>query len=470
MRSHFLVTAHTDYVGLQTIFIAIPGTKNHGHDYIPLALQKGASTIVIQHDQTITSDIYRAIDDAGAFLITVPNARQALAELSAQAYGYPAARLKIIGITGTKGKTTTTCALAHILASAGHATAMISTVHNKINETLYAASLTTPQPDYLHAFFEECVRQEVEYVVMEVSAQAVSMHRVDGISFDAVVFTNFSQEHAEFYNSQEDYFAAKVALLERVKPIGFSILNVDDQAVQSLLLNRENAYAISCAYEGADYYAKLMATDLSGTKFQLSYGSSVLEFETPLLGKFNVYNSLAAVAVAHNLKIDMFRVYNSLATIPAIPGRLERYQLPNGAQCIIDYAHTPSSYEALLTLLRGLSDHLIVVFGCGGDRDTTKRPAMGKIASELADRVILTSDNPRSEDPGMIMQEIAAGVAAKNTHKIMYEIDREKAIRRAYALSGATSIIALLGKGPDEYQIFGSSKSPFSEKKIIYAL
>ena len=466
----FPVTAHTDFVGKASTFIAISGTENNGIDYISLALQKGAKTIVVQHDQELTSDIYRAIDDADAFLITVPNARAALAQFSAQAYGYPSIKLKIIGITGTKGKTTTAFTLEHILMSAGHKTALITTVHNKINDSIYKSPLTTPQPDYLHAFFAECVEQKVEYLVMEVSAQAVSMHRIDGISFDAVIFTNFSQEHAEFYETQSDYFGAKVELLDRVKPTGFCVLNVDDPEVQSLLMGRENAIAISCEYSGDDYYAWLIKTDLSSTSFELKYGSSELEFETNLVGRFNLYNVLSAIAVADRLKIDLFLVYNALANISLIPGRLERYELSNGAQCIIDYAHTPSSYQALLSMLRVQTDNLIVVFGCGGGRDHTKRPEMGRIASEIADQVILTSDNPRNEDPDQIIDDIVFGVTKENQPKIIRELDREKAIKKAHAQSKKGSIIAILGKGPDEYQIEAGQTIPFSEKQIVKEL
>ena len=439
----FPVACHTNNVGNGSLFVVIKGMKQDGLQFVPRALEQGAHGIVIEHDVVVSDEVENLITQHNALVIRVENSRKALAELSAAALNYPAKKLKIIGITGTKGKSTTTFLLEHILRSAGLKTAMLSTVFNRIKGIDIPTKLTTQQPDYLHVFFNECVNQDVEYVVMEVAAQAFSLHRVEGIEFDAAIFTNFSAEHGEFYATMADYFASKMKIIEHLKPGAPLLINQDDALVASLL----NQYSYS------------------------RYFSENSDFTCPaLLGRFNRYNVSAATHCALELGIDHAVIKTALENFVGVPGRLEKYQLPNGALGIIDYAHNPSSFEAILGELRTLTDNLIVIFGCGGERDSSKRPVMGALASAIADRIIITADNPRSEVLEQINRDIMAGISHENLHKVTIEEDREKAIHQAYKYSQQGSLLVLLGKGPDEYQIIQGVTYPFSEKAILKSL
>lgn len=437
----FPVTCHTRHVGPGSTFVAIKGTKLDGHDYINEARARGATTIITEQD--------------------VPDARLALAQLSAQALDYPTKKLKIIGITGTKGKSTTTYLVEHILSAAGYKTALLSTIKNKILDTWLDTELTTQQPDYLHVFFDQCVKAGVEWVVMEVAAQAFTCHRVHGIEFDITLFTNFSKEHGEFYATEDLYFADKQKLCTQLKPSGVAILNGDDARVAACAVPQGAARLFSL-HDG-----EILANSLEGLTLRI--GDHV--FNAPaLVGTFNAYNILAAYYTVQACGVAPEQISAALRTFKGVPGRLTKYNLPNGAIGFIDYAHNPASFEAVLSTLREYTQQLIVVFGCGGERDKTKRPLMGAIAGQHADVVILTSDNPRSENPSDIIQDIYAGFFDHDWHKIVKECDRERAIRKAYELSHAGSIIVLLGKGPDEYQLIQGVKYSFSEAAILRSL
>lgn len=432
----FPVTCHTRHVGPGSTFVAIKGTKYDGHNFIEEARTRGAAHIVTSADYT--------------------DGRLALAQLSAQALNYPAKKLKIIGVTGTKGKSTTVYLLEHILRSAGVKTALLSTIKNKILDTWLPTELTTQQPDYLQVFFNECVNAGVEWVVMEVAAQAFTCHRVHGIEFDVAVFTNFSKEHGEFYATEDLYFADKQKLFEQLKKTGTALLNGDDTRVAACPVPHGNKQLYSLRD------VEIISNSLAGLVLNIKG----IMLKTPILvGTFNAYNMLAVYYTARALNISEEQISRGMDTFMGVPGRLQKYELPNGATAFIDYAHNPSSFEALFSTLRLYTKHLIVVFGCGGERDKTKRPIMGAIAEQYADVIILTSDNPRSEDPVDIIQDICAGIALK--HKIIKELDRACAIHKAYELSAAGSIIVLLGKGPDEYQIIQGVKYPFSEAAIL---
>lgn len=471
MSKNFLVTSHTKYVGKGSIFVAVKGQKENGIDYIVQALQKGAKTIVIQKDVLLPDEILYVIQSHGAVLARVENPRRALAQLSAQAYGYPAHKVKIIAVTGTKGKTTTSWLLAHLLSQAGKKTALLSTVRNRIGNVELPTELTTPQPDYIHAFLHECVQQEIEWVIMETAAQAASLHRIDGIEFDGALYTNFSPTHAEFYADIEDYFAAKQSILQQVKLISPIILNGDDEQVANLQNNFKQAFCLYRDMPSKDLSFNQLPATL-GLAWQLKYQNKVAMFECPaLIGTFNVYNCAMAAALAITLGIKPTILADGFKTFKGVPGRLERYQLPNGSQCIIDYAHTPSSFKAVLSLLRKMTTNLIVVFGAGGERDRTMRPQLGAIASTIADLVVLTTDNPRRENIQDIITDIQSGIdAITQSKRVVIELDRKEAIKKAYAHSSKGTIIALLGKGPDEYQLIGTTKIPFSERAIVTSL
>jgi len=460
------IACHTKHVKYGSTFVAIKGIKEDGASYIPNALAHGATKIVAQEDAIISEDIKKLIEKNNATLEFVADARLALAQLSAKASGYAHKQLKIIGITGTKGKTSTTFILEHILQKAGYNTASISTVHNKINNTIIKSSLTTEQPDYLHHFFKCCVQNNVEFVVMEVSAQALSLHRVADLEFDAIIFTNFAQEHGEFYESLEDYFAAKCKIFDQLKTNGLAFINCDD-AWGRKILNAHPKFNSLGIVNPANMSANIVNAKKT-LDLLVTHKNKAYKVNCPsIFGYFNTYNILAAFSVSNKLGVSIEECTKHMESFTGIPGRLELYTLKNGARCFIDYAHNPSSYKAALSTLRQMTDDLILVFGAGGERDHERRPIMGGIASQIADTIILTSDNPRTEDPNGILEDIISGILPENRHKIIKELDRKIAIQKACTMAKNTSVITILGKGPDEYQIVGNIKTVFSEKEIL---
>lgn len=464
--SIFPVACHTDNVGQHSTFVAIEGAKQNGVEYIPLALQKGARTIVIQETSIVPDTVLAHIAQSNAHLIRVPDTRAALASLSAAAAEYPAHKLSCIGITGTKGKTTIVYLLEHILRFSGISVARITGVSNSINGHEIPANLTTPQPDYLHQFLKLCVEQNVSHVVMEVAAQALSLHRVDTIAFDRVVFTNIAREHLEFYQNMDDYFSAKCQIFNHLTSNALCYVNGDDERCASLIDN----ITLPIARYGFNDMHEKSAQDFSLHGY-VTITSQNTTYRCPsLIGHYNASNLLAACIIAESYGINPATIQKALATFPTIPGRMEKYSLPNGATCIIDYAHNPSSYEALLSTLRPLTDHLIVLFGASGSRDKGKRPMMGAIAATYADTVILTSDNPGTADIHAIMTDIQAGIAPSHLYKVIKEADRTRAIQRGYELSKPGSLLVLLGKGRDEYQVIGTTKHYFSERNLIQQL
>lgn len=437
----FPVTCHTDYVGKGTTFVAINGQNQNGTRYITQALQKGATTIVLEKNNDIKT-ITEQVKKAKAQLQIVNNARVALASLSAQAAGYPTKKLKLLGITGTKGKTTTAHMLYHCLKKANYNTALLSTIENKIGNTIFEAPLTTPQPDYLHQFFKLCAEHNVKYVVMEVAAQAMTFKRIETLQFDGLIFTNLDREHGELYKTMEDYFAEKCLLFNYKKR---------DAPV---LVNTQNKYGKIVLETNPTFssYTSKQADDYNCPHFP---------------GEFNKSNLAAVIGLCEQLGIANDIVHKAVSTLPPLKGRLEKYELPHNVKVYIDYAHTPASFEALFKTVRPWTDNLIIVFGAGGGKDHHKRPLMGAVAAKYADVIVLTSDNPRNESPRAIVKDIVAGFAKEETHKIIVELDRKKAIEKAYKKAQPNTIILLLGKGPDEYQIEKNSKTNFSEREII---
>ncbi len=469
--THYPVACHTKNVGKGSTFVAIPGFKQNGIAYIPQALDQGASTIVVAQHEQLSPDVIALIHQHKARLMLVQDTRLALAQLSAQAAGHPAQKLRIIGITGTKGKTTTAFMIEHVLRTAGYRTALLGTVKNSIMDHNLGVELTTQQPDYLHQFFNVCVDENIDYVVMEVAAQGLSMHRVHGIEFDGIIFTNFSQEHAEFYQSQDDYLAAKLQIFKSRKGQAPVVINTDDK--QGEIITNQHPDFISYGMRAQGVRIGVDEKDgQEGLNFHITWKQhrSVHFASSAFIGLYNVYNMAAALILAQALGIKEDVLVYASASCGKVPGRMDRYVLRNGAQCIIDHAHTPSSFESVLSTLRSLTQQLIVVFGCGGERDAIKRPLMGSRAVAHADVVVLTTDNPRSEKPEAIIADIMQGIGDGDQRKVIVIHDRKEAIEYAYNRSRMGSIIALLGKGSDEYQHVGTVKTPFSEAAIIKSL
>jgi len=454
------VTCHTAYVGNGSTFVAIKGYTQDGVAFIPEALKKGARTIVVAHDAIVSDEMQMAIVQHNATLQVVDDARKALATLSAQAHGYPADKLQIIGITGTKGKTTTAFLVHHLLNQAGIKAALISTVHNQIGETIYKKVLTTPQPDYLHMFFALCIEQGVTHVVMEVAAQALSLHRVHGVAFAVGAFTNIAHEHMEFYASMQEYFQAKARLLEHMKADATVVCNGDDAWLGELVLPESIRHISIQMHQIAVASVDPIAFSYQGHMFKVP----------ALIGRFNIYNACMSSAIAQACGISVASIEQAFLTFTGVKGRLQKHVMPNGAMCYIDYAHTPDSYAQVLQLLSAMTDHLIVVFGCSGGKDMFKRPKMGAIAVTYAQHIILTADNPAHEDPMAICHDIMAGIAMHEKKRVVCELDRAQAIALAYAMSKKGSIIAILGKGPDEWQIEGDKRYFFSDTATVQQL
>lgn len=450
------VTAHTDYVGPGTTFVVIQGFTTNGAQYIPQALAQGATTIVVEtgvHIPPISQNI---------LVNRVSNARQALAELSAQAWGFPARRLKIFGVTGTKGKTTTCFVLDRFLSAAGYRTGLITTAGSYIAGVPVGSFLTTPSPDHLHALLAQCVQQQVSHVVLEVSAHALSLYRVFGIEFAGIIFTNLDQEHQEFYSTLEEYYQAKLKIFDQRTPGAWAIVNGDNEWAVRAAQERENSIILKTPSIILDTLTELIV------KIELDPTRTVTVKTGSLCGVYNSYNIGCAVLCAYYCAhISLEIMADALREKLIVPGRFEQILLNNRACAIIDYAHNPSSYHAVLQAVRPYTDNLIIVFGCGGERDSSKRPIMGSIAAQYGDTVIITSDNPRSEDPAVIIADIYKGVPDECKNKIVIEPDRAQALRIGYSRSGPGSIIMILGKGPDEYQLIKGIKYPFSERVIM---
>lgn len=458
------ITLNSKKVGSGSIFVAIQGMRDDGVNYIPEAIARGAVEIIIADSVILDEPIMVLCEEHNVTLTRVKNTRKALAERAAHVHGYPAQKLHCIGITGTKGKTTTSWIAYHLLMQAGHRAALLSTVENRMGTVTYATELTTQQPDYMQAFLRACVNEGITHVVIEVAAQALTQHRVLGIPFAHVAWLNFSQEHGEFYASERDYWNAKLRLFEQVVPGGTIIIPADDARFAKICSRQDVTYS---RWSSANTMA--VAVNNVGAYVVCRYDDK--EYRCPhLLGRHNSANLLVALMLVHAAGVSPDVMHNLLENFAGIPGRLNWYALPNGARACVDYAHNPASFEATLSALRECTSHLVVIFGAGGERDAARRPIMGAIAARYADIIFLTTDNPRSEDPYVICYDIMQGIAENMRYKVVEELDREKAIYDACKIAQHDTIIALLGKGPDEYQLVHGRKHFFSERAIITSM
>lgn len=469
----FPVTCHTDHVGQGTTFVAIRGYQEDGTKYIKTALERGATHIVVEYG----TDTYALADlcyQHNATYAAVSNTRQALATLSAVALDHPANNLTLIGITGTAGKSSMVFLIDHILRSTGHKTAILSTVYNKILDASTHADNTTPESDYLQMFFAECVKQGVSHVIMEVSSHALSLDRVHGVTFNAIGFTNLSPEHLDFHKDMNDYFAAKAHIFNQIRPYGAVVINCDNEwgipAFHHATPPATDLHATVYTFGAEPQPTSIQSTIHPHIQFSLlktSFEGTTININSlfntditcpSLMGKFNGSNLCMASIICHSLDISTPDIVSALATFPGIPGRLQRHILQNGAYAFVDYAHKPGSFQEVLSTLRPHTSDLIVVFGCGGNRDTAKRPVMGGHAAQYADKIIVTNDNPRNEDEWDIINQILAGIPESKRSAVICQPDRRKAIADAVALSKEGSIIAILGKGHEDYVIIQGKK------------
>ena len=441
------------------LFFCIPGARFDAHDYAPQAIGNGCVALVVER--------YLDIDVPQ---VRVSNARAAMSRMAAAFYGHPARGMKLVGITGTKGKTTSTYMVKAILEQAGHKCGLIGTTGNMIGDKLLKGSLTTPDPIDLQRTLRLMADEGVEYVTMEISAHAIDMHRLDGLTFEVGCYTNLSQDHLDYFHTMENYFETKKKFFT-TGMVRNATVNVDEETSAGLL----SAIEIPCLTYGICAPADLFARDIEitedGVSFELQLqGMHNVQVNLMMTGMFNVYNAMAAASCAMVLGMSAEDIKAGLEGMPSVPGRIE--MLPTGTpyRVILDYSHVPDALENILTTVRQFAKaRVIALFGCGGDRDQGKRPMMGEIGGRLADLSILTSDNPRTEDPMKILAAIEKGIKPTGGKYVVIE-NRRAAIRYAMEIAEAGDIIVLAGKGHETYQEINGVKNPFDEKVVVQEL
>lgn len=454
--------AHVVYDSRQAapgdLFVCIDGTAADGHQFAPMAAEKGASVIVAARRTK-----------AKAPHILVADTRMALALIASNFYGNPTKQLKVIGVTGTNGKSTSTLLIKQILEYGGYRVGLINTIKNMIGDQVLESEYTTPEPLSLFALFRRMADEEVDFVVMEVSSHALAQHRVGGIEFEVGAFTNLTQDHLDFHQTMDNYKKAKGLLFTACRK---AVINVDDAAgayMKQITSAKETlAYAIDT--DNSDLTAKDVSFDITGVKFEAVTKNAIARIFVPIPGKFTAYNALCAAGVCIMCGMKLEEIARALRTVTAVDGRIETIPTGRGFTFVIDYAHTPDGLKNILAALRGIArGRVVTVFGCGGDRDRGKRPLMGEIAAADSDFVIVTSDNPRTEDPQEIIADILPGIKKHQT-PFYVEPDRVKAIEYAYRHAETDDIILLAGKGHETYQILKNGKSHLDEREVIAAL
>jgi len=437
-----------------SLFIAIRGSARDGHDYLDTAMQLGASAAMVEDPSRTTLPV-----------IVVREGRKAAAIAAGAAYGEPSKGLRMIGITGTNGKSTTAGILRHLLDHPGSRAASIGTLGVLLGTEAEVvpggAELTTPGPVELQRVLRDLVDRGVTTVAMEVSSHSLDQRRIDGLAFDAVVFTNLTRDHLDYHVTMEAYFTAKARLMDYLEPDGAAAINIDDVNWRALPDSRRKILF------GVDEAADVRATDVRfsprGSEWKLTYGDESIPVKLPLIGDVNVHNALGAVAVGLTLGVPLQALATCLADLPQVPGRLE--VISHDPTVLRDYAHTPDAIERSLAAIKPFTDgRLILVFGCGGDRDSGKRAEMGHAAEEGADVVIITNDNPRTEDPEQILDDIETGMTPGKHIRIT---KRKAAIKRALDEARDGDVVLLAGKGHETYQIVGTTKLPFDERVIV---
>lgn len=442
-----------------SLFFAICGQKADGHDFVGPALERGA--VAVASERPGPPELARR-------WIRVASARRALAEAARTFYSDPASRLQLVGITGTNGKTTTAFLVHSILQAAGARPGLFGTVEYRMGNRAMPAVHTTPESVDLLSYFAELVAAGGSAAVMEVSSHALAQERVWGIHFSAAVFTNLTRDHLDYHRDFEHYFAAKRRLFEGVgaPPPELAVLNLDDPRCEELL---QLPYKRSVTY-GVNSHAGVrprnFAQSLMGIHATLVTPQGKLEIESPLVGRVNLENILAAVATAEGLGVPGETIRQGIANLKLVPGRFERVDEGQPFLAIVDYAHTDDALRNALKTARELTrKRLIVVFGCGGDRDRAKRPLMGEVAGSLSDLAVLTSDNPRSEDPIRIMSDVMVGLQKANK-TYLAEVDRGAAIRKALAEAGEGDVVLIAGKGHESYQVLRDEIIPFDDREV----
>ncbi|MBE9106904.1 UDP-N-acetylmuramoyl-L-alanyl-D-glutamate--2,6-diaminopimelate ligase [Nostoc cf. edaphicum LEGE 07299] len=445
------------------LFIGMPGTRVDGGEFWQSAIASGAVAAIVSPEAAQKNPPTNQ-----AVVISASNITQACAQIASAFYGYPGRKLNLVGVTGTNGKTTTTHLIEFLLNKANLATALMGTLYTRWTGFEQTAAHTTPFAVELQQQLAEAVKAGSEFGVMEVSSHALAQGRVLGCEFEVAVFSNLTQDHLDYHSDMEDYFAAKALLFSPDYLKGRAIINADDSYGKRLIasLDSERVWSYSVNDNSADLWMSDLSYQPNGVSGILHTPKGYVAFRSPLVGQYNLENLLAAVGAVLHLGLDLQLVAAVIPEFPGVPGRMERVQISTeqDISVIVDYAHTPDSLENLLKAARPfIPGKVICVFGCGGDRDRTKRPKMGKIAAELADVAVVTSDNPRTEDPERILQDILAGIA--DTVQPTVICDRAIAIRTAILQAQPGDGVLLAGKGHEDYQILGTEKIHFDDRE-----
>lgn len=443
-----------------TAFVAIRGVAQDGHDYISKAIELGAKVIVCENMPALQVD--------GVTYIKVANTSEAVAFMAHQFYDAPSTKIKLVGVTGTNGKTTIATLLFKLFSELGYTCGLVSTVQNQIGDQIIPATHTTPDAVSLNELLNTMVDAGCSHVFMECSSHAVHQHRITGLQFTGALFSNITHDHLDYHKTFENYIAAKKGFFDALPASAFAITNVDDKRGEVMLQNTKAKKLSYGLKSSADYKGKILENALTGLVMLVNE----IEVHFRLIGEFNAYNLLAVYGAAVNLGIESNTALTTLSMLAGAEGRFD--YIISGKQVIgiIDYAHTPDALENVLATIKKLRkgyEQVITVVGCGGDRDKTKRPIMAQTACDLSDKVILTSDNPRTEDPALIIADMEAGLNTAAKRKYISILDRKEAIKAAVEFAKPEDIVLVAGKGHEKYQDINGVKHPFDDKAILLA-
>ncbi len=472
--THEVEVSHLQYdsrrVDRGDLFVAISGSAADGHRFVSAAIAQGAKVVMVERDDAISDP---ECMHTGTVKLVVPDSRVALAQMSANYYGHPANAMTVVGVTGTNGKTTTSTIIRSVLEASGRRCGLIGTIEVRYGTTSEPATHTTPESLELQQTFARMRDEACSAVSMEVSSHALHQSRVRGVTFAAGVFTNLTQDHLDYHGTMDSYFAAKKLLFDGLDPNAAAVVNADDPWSARITSGTAARRFTFGAASGASLRLRGASMSIDGSVLEVEDESGPWSLRTPLVGRFNVENVLAATAAGLALGISRDHVIAGVAAADRVKGRFERVASKRGWTAIVDYAHTPDALEKSLATARSLvpsgsGARLIVVFGAGGDRDRSKRPQMGSVAARLADVVVVTSDNPRTEDPEKIIDDIAAGFPVGGS--VHREPDRKAAIRWAASQAGPGDVILIAGKGHEDYQVVGREKRHFSDREEVEAV
>ncbi len=444
----------------KTVFVAIRGTSVDGHDYIQSVISNACKIIVAEKEVDVPSDVT---------LIVTDNSAKSLAIMANNFYDHPSSKLKLVGITGTNGKTTTTTLLFNLFSKLGYKCGLLSTVVNKIGEIDIIATHTTPDPVSLNSLLNDMIEAGCSHCFMEVSSHAIHQYRTEGLDFVGGVFTNITHDHLDYHSTFKEYIRVKKAFFDGLSASAFALTNGDDKNGMVMLQNTKASKHSYALKSPADYKVKVLENQFSGLVLNLC-GEEVW---SRLIGDFNAYNLVTVYAVSELLGEDKLEILTALSSLESVEGRFQYITSEGGITAIVDYAHTPDALENVLktiSSIRTRNETVYTVVGCGGDRDTTKRPKMAGIACELSDKVIITSDNPRSEDPNTIIEEMMLGVEGQHFKKTLSIVDREQAIKTAVLMAEKGDIILIAGKGHEKYQDIKGIKHHFDDMEIVTEL